>query len=227
MIECEAIVKRYEEPARWYIGAVSEFFYKLPKQDTSPTSETTYTMKLDTYIGSLFPALEEIIPVDCWGAVMWEFIDKSKHPHSVPQCFWERLTGMVPTKEDCTTESWKIAEEYVWDNGLYDKNIRFIIWDTRTTGSDMPGQHIPRDDIFSGISYVDKSLNGDRELTESWQKWLRQQESRGKNTRKTHKRQAVSDQKIKKREGGKGKGSMRDKHVDLQECLNTLQELYM
>lgn len=219
MIECEAIVKRYEEPARWYIGAVSEFFYKLPKQDTSPTSETTYELQLETYVGSLFPALEKIIPVDCWGAVMWEFINKSEHPYFKPNCFWERLTGMVPTKEDCTTESWKIAEQYVWHNRLYDKNIRFIIWDTRTTGSDgsdMPGQHIPRDDRFSGVSYVDDSLNGDRELTDSWEKWERQQASRG---RKLRNRRVVSKKK--------GEGSMRAERVDLQECLNTLQELYI
>ncbi len=53
---------------------------------------------------SLFDALNNILPVKYWGAVMYEMVDKSSYPHAIPFCFWERTTTDVPTREDCVDQ---------------------------------------------------------------------------------------------------------------------------
>ena len=175
MVTCDVVVKRFEPPRTWYIGSVSEFFFKLYKQDTSPKLEEKstidFTRKLD-----LFDALNHILAVEFWGAVMWEYIDKSIYPDDIPHCFWERLTRDAPTRQDCMTERWRYHEADILGDVENAGNIRIILWESRAGGSDHPGVHIPRDDRFSGRSYVDKILHGDRQLTESWRKWEEQQD---------------------------------------------------
>ena len=91
-------------------------------------------------------------------------------------------------------------------------NIRIILWDTRAGGSDQPGVHVPRDDRFSGRSYVDNSLHGDRELTKSWQKWERQQNKR--------------DTSIPIKGGGTHKRDYKKSDADLSVQLETLKRLH-
>jgi hypothetical protein len=213
MVICDVVVKRFESLETWYIGSVSEFFWKLGHQDTGPKIEEKYAINFTRKHYSLFEALNQILPVEFWGVVMYDFIDKSVYPHAIPICFWERLTTNSPTQQDCMNEKWRLKETIMLNDADYTGNIRFILWDTRAGGSDRPGVHIPRDDRFSGRSYVDASLNGDRELTASWRKWAQQQEKRNTSTPKIG--------------GGINKRSFGKQKADLEVCLNTLKELYI
>ena len=106
MVTCDVVVKRFESPETWYIGSVSEFFWKLGRQDTGPKLEEKYTINFLRNRFSLFDALNQILPVEFWGAVMYDLIDKSVYPDDVPNCFWERLTTNPPTQQDCMNEKW-------------------------------------------------------------------------------------------------------------------------
>ena len=218
MVTCDLVVKRFEPPRRWYIGSVSEFFFKLDQQDTSPKIEEKSTID---FTSDLFDALNQILRVEFWGAVIWEYIDKSIYPDQIPQCFWERLTRDAPTRQDCMTEQWRHEAEILGDVENAG-NIRIILWDTRADGSDHPGVHIPRDDQFSGTSYVDDSLHGDRQLTESWRKWEKQ-----KKKRKRKEQQEKMNNSTPTNGGGMKKRSSSQRHADLEVCLNTLKELYI
>ena len=238
MVTCDVVVKRFEPPARWYIGSVREFFCKLGRQDTGPKIEEKYRISFDR---NLFDALNQLLPVEFWGAVMWEYIDKSIYPEQIPHCFWERLTRDAPTRQDCMTDRWRFHETRILGDIENAGNIRFILWDTRAGGSDHPGVHIPRDDVFSGTSYMDKSLKGDRQLTESWRKWKEEQEQEEKRKQEQEEKRKREQQDKRKREeqqekrntstpikgGGSKKRPPRERRADLEECLNTLRELHM
>ena len=149
---------------------------------------------------------------------MWELIDKSIYPDAIPHCFWERLTTDAPIRQDCMTAGWQYHETRILDDAENAGNIRFILWNTRSGGSDHPGVHIPRDDRFSGTSYVDNSLNGDRQLTESWRKWEQDKRKWEEQQEKRNTSTPIHGGGIKKRPPSK-------RRADLEECLNTLKEL--
>jgi len=131
------------------------------KEDTSPKLKQHYTISFTDTGDSLFNALNDILPVRFWGAVMYDIVDKSRFPHAIPRCFWERKTKRAPTREDCVDEfrsyQTKTFNEQTKTNDLY-----FILWDTRESGSEEPGVHVPRDNIFSGITYGSQDQQGDR-----------------------------------------------------------------
>ena len=190
MATCNLVVKRFESGRKWYIGSVYEMFYNRGLgRDSGPKLEEQYTISFTNTGDSLFDALNNILPVKFWGAVIYEMVDKSSYPHAIPFCFWERTTTDAPTMEDCVDQFRTYQTQKSFIEQYEQNNLSFILWDTRTSGSEEPGVHIPQDNIYSGVAYTlyaeRYGQSGDRHLTPSYQKW--QEEMEKVHTDQTHK----------------------------------------
>ena len=163
MVTCNLVVERFEPGRKWYIGSVKEMYHmRAYKQDTSPKLKQQHTISFTNTGDSLFNALDNILPVQFWGAVMY-MVDKSSYPHAIPRCFWERTTERPPTREDCVDE-FRSYQTKTFNEQTQTDNLYFILWDTRESGSEKPGVHVPQDNIFSGTIYGSKEEKGDRHL---------------------------------------------------------------
>jgi len=153
MVKVKVVVKRFEEGRRWYVGSVKAMFHMLAYQvDNSPKIEHEYTIDFEDKGDSLFHALNYILNVKYWGAVMYEMVDKTKYPQAIPHCFWERYKE-VPTAQSCMNDHFRRYQKRTLQDIAQGDDIYFILWDTRASGSEEPGVHVPQDNIFSGIRY--------------------------------------------------------------------------
>jgi hypothetical protein len=177
MVKATVVVKRFEEARRWYVGSVREMFYKLAyKTDSSPKIEHKYTIDFEDKGDSLFHALNNILDVKYWGAVMTEMVDKTKYPRAIPDCFWERCRE-VPTARSCMNDNFRLYQKSTLRDIELGDNIYFILWDTRASGSDEPGVHIPQDNIFSGrrCGLDGERDQSDRHLSREWLEYQREE----------------------------------------------------
>ena len=133
------------------------------KEDTSPKLQQHYTISFTDTGDSLFNALNNILPVRFWGAVLFDMVNKSSHPHAISRCFWERKTKRDPTRADCVDE-FRSVQTQTFNEQTQTNNLYFILWDTRESGSEEPGVHVPQDNIYSGRTYGSADQQGDRHL---------------------------------------------------------------
>jgi hypothetical protein len=170
MVKSTVVVKSFEEGKRWYIGVVKAMLYMLSYEvDNGPTIEHKYTIDFEDEGDSLFHALNHILEVKYWGAVMYDMVDKTKYPQSRPDCFWERYKE-VPTAQSCMNDYFrKYQHRTLRDIGLGD-DIYVILWDTCASGSEEPGVHVPQDNMFSGIRYesIGQRDESDRHLSREY-----------------------------------------------------------
>jgi hypothetical protein len=163
MVTCNLVVKRFEPGRKWYIGSVKEMYYmETYNKDTSPKLEQQYTISFTVDGDSLYEALNNILSVKFWGAVMYDRIDKISHPLAMPACFWERKTKSAPRREDCVNEFHSVVKSKTFIEKIETENLYFILWDTRESGSEEPGVHVPQDNIFSGRIHGSDKEKGDR-----------------------------------------------------------------
>jgi hypothetical protein len=157
MVKATVVVKRFEEGRRWYVGSVKAMFYMLAyKVDNSPKIAHEYTIDFEDKGDSLFHALNDVLDVKYWGAVMYEMTG------AIPDCFWERYR-QVPTARSCMNDNFRWNQKKTWQHIQRGANIVFVLWDTRANGSDVPGVHVPQDNIFSGRRY---GLDGERDQSD-------------------------------------------------------------
>ena len=59
----------------------------------------------------------------------------------------------VPAVQSCMNDNFRSHQKKTWQHIQRGEDVYFILWDTRASGIEEPGVHIPQDNVFSGRRY--------------------------------------------------------------------------